>query len=44
VRIDHGPRIRIRAEYGTPEFDAEYRAALSGTPTRKAVPLQSSLK
>jgi hypothetical protein len=25
VRIDKGPRVRIRAEFGTPEFDA-YRA------------------
>lgn len=32
VRIGHGPRIRIRAAFGTPEFDAEYRAAISGAP------------
>jgi len=44
VRVDRGPRIRIRSEYGTSEFDAEYRAALSGTPTRKAVPATSSLQ
>jgi site-specific recombinase XerD len=30
VRIGKGPRIRIRGVYGTPEFDAEYRAALAG--------------
>ena len=24
----NGKRIRLRAEYGTPEFDAEYQAAL----------------
>jgi hypothetical protein len=30
VRVGKGPRIRIRAEYGTPEFDAEYQAAVSG--------------
>jgi integrase len=30
VRIGKGPRIRIRAEFGTPEFDAEYQAAISG--------------
>ena len=30
VRVAKGPRIRLRAEYGTPEFDAEYRAALEG--------------
>jgi integrase len=32
VRIGKGPRTRIRAEYGTPEFDAEYCAALDGLP------------
>ena len=32
VRRGHGLRIRIRAEFGTPEFEAEYRAALDGTP------------
>lgn len=30
VRVGHGPRIRIRAEYGTPEFQAEYQAAING--------------
>ena len=34
---------RIKAEFGTPEFDAEYRAALAGTPVRKAAPSCSSL-
>jgi integrase len=32
VRIGHGPRIRLRAEYGTPEFEEAYRAALVGRP------------
>jgi integrase len=32
VRLGHGPRVRLRAEYGTPEFEAEYRAAISGQP------------
>jgi integrase len=32
VRHGKGPRIRIRAEFGTPEFDVQYRAALDGTP------------
>src|SRR5262249_1542420 len=37
-RIGHGPRIRINAEFGTPEFDAAYRAALAGEPaTTKGV-------
>jgi hypothetical protein len=33
VRVGHGDhrsRVRLRAEYGTPEFDFEYRAALAG--------------
>ena len=30
VRVGKGPRTRIKATYGTPEFDEEYRAALSG--------------
>ena len=29
VRIGHGPRIRIRAAFGSPEFEAEYQAALT---------------
>src|SRR5262249_61325745 len=32
VRKGHGPRIRIKAEYGSDEFWSEYRAALEGTP------------
>jgi integrase len=45
VRVDRGPRVRIRADFGTPEFDAEYRAAVSGAPVaKKATPLQSSLQ
>ena len=36
-------RVRLKAEFGTPEFDAEYRAALSGTPIRKGAPSNSSL-
>jgi integrase len=31
VRIGRGPRIRLRGVYGTPEFDAEYQAALTST-------------
>jgi hypothetical protein len=30
VRVGKGPRTRLQAQYGTPEFEAEYRAALSG--------------
>jgi integrase len=32
VRVGHGPRIRLRAEYGTPEFEEAYRAALVERP------------
>jgi integrase len=32
VRRDHGPRIRIRPEYGSEAFWAEYRGAMEGTP------------
>jgi integrase len=28
----NGKRIRLRAEYGTPEFEAEYQAALANSP------------
>ena len=36
VRIDKGPRIRIRGDYGSPEFKAAYDAAISGqTPPQK---------
>lgn len=35
-----GPRIRIRADFGTAEFDEQYQAALTGSP-RKAPPVDS---
>ncbi len=34
VRIGKGRRIRLRSAFGSPEFDAEYQAALNGTPKR----------
>lgn len=34
VRKRKGPRIRIRSVFGTPEFDAEYQAAIAGLPAR----------
>jgi hypothetical protein len=44
VRVDRGPRIRIRADYGTPEFDAEYQAAINGAPRqRKGAPALGTL-
>lgn len=33
-RRGKGPRIRIDAEFGTPEFEAAYRAALAGDPPK----------
>ena len=32
VRVGKGPRVRMRAPYGSPEFNAEYIAAISGQP------------
>ena len=32
VRIGRGPRVRIRAGFGTPEFDVEYYAAITARP------------
>jgi integrase len=44
VRRNKGPRIRIRAGYGTPEFEAEYQAALAGAaPPRRQGPSAGSL-
>ena len=39
VRIDRGPRIRIRGKYGSEEFLANYRAAVLGGP---AVPAKDA--
>ncbi|MFT3987240.1 site-specific integrase [Aestuariivirga sp.] len=35
VRVGKGPRIRIRATFGTEEFKAEYHAAVIGQPLAK---------
>jgi integrase len=32
VRVGKGPRVRLRAAFGTPEFEAEYKAAVAGEP------------
>jgi integrase len=37
VQVGSGPLIRIKQEYGTPEFDEAYRAALAATPTPKQI-------
>ena len=34
VRIEKGPRVRIRSEFGTPEFKSEYQAAITAQPRR----------
>jgi hypothetical protein len=31
MRVGKGPRVRLRAEFGSPEFDSEYRAAVTGS-------------
>jgi hypothetical protein len=38
VRIGKGPRTRIRAAFGTSEFDVEYQAALIRQPPRAKSP------
>ena len=44
VRIGRGPRVRIRAEFGTPEFDTEYQAAISDAPRpKKGAPATGTL-
>jgi site-specific recombinase XerD len=45
VRLGKGPRIRIRSAYGSPEFDAEYKAAVNGEPIgRKPTASAASLQ
>jgi integrase len=44
VRVKRGPLIRIKAEYGTDEFDAEYRAAIAGAPPPKSVASSGTLQ
>jgi integrase len=45
LRIGKGRRIRLRAVYGTPEFEQEYKAALAGAalPPRKGEPEAGTL-
>lgn len=33
VRVGKGPRIRLRAEFGSPDFEVQYHAALTGVPS-----------
>jgi integrase len=39
----NGKRIRIRADFGTPEFDADYQAAIAGTPRQTKGPGEGTL-
>lgn len=32
VRVGKGKRIRLKAQFGTADFDAEYQAAINGRP------------
>jgi integrase len=44
VRVNKGARIRLKAEFGTPEFEAEYQAAVTGLPKpRKGSPNAGTL-
>jgi hypothetical protein len=35
VRVDKGRRIRLKAEFGSDDFHAEYQAAITRTPRPK---------
>jgi integrase len=39
----NGKRIRLRAEFGTPEFDMEYRAAIAGEPLKSKASNEGTL-
>ena len=43
VRIGAGPRSRIKAEYGTPAFTAEYQAIINGTASEPKKPKTNTL-
>src|SRR4051812_32403945 len=44
VRVDKGRRIRLRADYGTPDFEAEYQAATTSSPRpKKGAPATGTL-
>lgn len=44
VRVGKGRRVRIRAEFGTPDFELEYQAAVTGkTAPRKGAPALGTL-
>ena len=39
----NGKRIRLRAEFGTPEFDTEYQAAIAAEPLKAKASMQGTL-
>ncbi|MGB6534923.1 MAG: tyrosine-type recombinase/integrase [Xanthobacteraceae bacterium] len=43
MRVGKGPRVRLHAEYGTPEFDEEYHAAITAQPRRSRGPATNTL-
>jgi hypothetical protein len=43
VRVDHGPRVRLRSEYGTEQFAAEYQAAIARKVISTRGPVAGSL-
>lgn len=44
VRIGRGPKIRVRGEYGSDEFNEHYRAAVAGDkPTPRGAPAKDTL-
>jgi integrase len=45
VRVGKGPRIRIRSDFGSPEFDADYSAAIANSSRpSKTAPATGSLE
>jgi integrase len=43
VQVRRGPLIRIKEEYGTPAFDAAYRAALANAPSLPAPKIRAAV-
>ena len=39
----NGKRIRLQADFGTPDFEAQYQAALAGNPLRSKAPNEGTL-
>lgn len=44
VRVGHGPRIRVRGVFGTPEFQNAYKAALRGEKPKQQSSARNSLR